>query len=377
MSDDGHRKKTPAAAAGIDARIASLGRGLGLDPPALRSALSAADQFPFLAPSSYLRKIEAATQPEALIRQVLPLGVELEDADGFSNDPLDEANDAVDGLIEKYRGRLLVMVTRACAGHCRFCFRRHLPSAPLGQAVVRDAFRARMAREGDISEVILSGGDPLVLSDARLTDWFELIAAYPQVRRIRIHTRGPVFSPERVNDGLLSVLGRSRLPVVLAVHVNHADELDAETALALDRLRRAGVMLISQSVLLTGVNDSVESLERLFERLLECGVLPYYLHQLDRIAGAAHFEVGRARGLALVQELRQRLPGYMVPRYVEEIPGEPSKRPIADKDAEFKEDQHADQRLSASPSRSSPHTAGADGTAGQPPGRTRTVHKAG
>lgn len=293
-----------------------------------RAQAAATREFPFLAPRSFLQKIAAADEPEALARQVLPRGIEMQDAPGFSRDPLDEARDAGSGLIEKYRGRLLVMVTRACAGHCRFCFRRHLPDTPLKHARVEDAFRARMARDGDISEVILSGGDPLVLSDQRLERWVKLIAGYPQVRRLRIHTRGPVFSPERITPALASALTASRLPVVLALHANHADELDEATRDALGKLHRAGIMLISQTVLLTGVNDSTDVLERLLARLVECGVVPYYLHQLDRIAGAAHFEVGRERGLNLVRELRHRLPGYMVPRYVEEVPGEPSKRPL-------------------------------------------------
>ncbi|NNJ79870.1 MAG: KamA family radical SAM protein [Xanthomonadales bacterium] len=312
----------------LESQFADLGRELHLDESDLRSGLSAAKEFPFLVPPAYVRKIETAAQPEALILQVLPQGIEMRDTRGFSRDPLEEARDAGSGLIEKYRGRLLVMVTRACAGHCRFCFRRHLPEASLRQSRIEDAFRARMEQESDISEVILSGGDPLVLSDDRLERWTRLVAAYPQVRRLRIHTRGPVFSPERITPALVSALTASRLSVVLAVHANHADELDDETRASLDLLRRAGVMLISQTVLLTGVNDTTDVLVRLFTRLVECGVIPYYLHQLDRIAGAAHFEVGRNRGLALVQELRHRLPGYMVPKYVEEVPGEPSKRPV-------------------------------------------------
>ena len=328
MSAPGDKNTPQTNAPSVHPGIADLGGELGLDAPALHLAESASQTFPFLAPPAFLRKIETAEQPEALIRQVLPLGLELQETDGFSRDPLDEARDAGSGLIEKYRGRLLVMVTRACAGHCRFCFRRHLPATPLKHARVEDAFRARMARDGDISEVILSGGDPLVLSDQRLERWVKLIAGYPQVRRLRIHTRGPVFSPERITPALASALTGSRLPVVLALHANHADELDEATRDALGKLRRAGIMLISQTVLLTGVNDSTDVLERLFARLVECGVVPYYLHQLDRIAGAAHFEVGRERGLNLVRELRHRLPGYMVPRYVEEVPGEPSKRPL-------------------------------------------------
>lgn len=288
----------------------------------------AAEDFPFLAPPSYLQKIRASSEPEALLRQVLPSNEELLEVPGFSKNPLAEEPGAGQGLIEKYQGRLLVMVTQACAGHCRFCFRRHMLDAPGRQDTVQAAFRERMRRSDDISEVILSGGDPLVLSDRKLQSWLELISSYPQVRRIRIHTRGPVFSPERFTPELLDILQRAPLPVVMAVHVNHADELDAETAGKLLLLRRSGVMLLTQTVLLRGVNDSVAALARLFERAVECGLAPYYLHQLDRVSGAAHFEVDQARSLEILRELRNRLPGYMVPRLVQEVPGEQSKTPL-------------------------------------------------
>jgi EF-P beta-lysylation protein EpmB len=290
---------------------------------------AAAADFAFLLPPGYARKIEQAREPEALIRQILPVADERHSVPGFTPDPLAEAPGSHHGLIEKYPGRLLLMVTPACSGHCRFCFRRHL----LDEAWPRDeqaaAFRRRMDRAADISEVILSGGDPLVLSDRRLADWFAEIGRYPQVRRIRIHTREPVFAPERITAELAELLAGAPRPVVMAVHVNHADELDGETAQALARLRRAGILLLSQTVLLRGVNDSFERLAALYERAVDCGLVPYYLHQLDRVAGAAHFAVDAERGRALVRQMQRRLPGYLVPRYVEEIPGEPGKTPLA------------------------------------------------
>ena len=289
----------------------------------------AAAAFPFLLPPAYARKIERAREPEALLRQVLPVAEELRDVPGFSADPLEESPAERFGVIEKYSGRLLLMVTLACSGHCRFCFRRHLLDAgpPLADQV--QAFHRRMARSTDITEVILSGGDPLVLSDRRLAGWFEEIARYPQVRRIRIHTREPVFSPERITPALAALLADAPRPVVLAVHVNHADELDDETADALTRLRDAGVLLLTQTVLLRGVNDSLARLAALYERAVDCGLVPYYLHQLDRVAGAAHFAVDPDRGRELVRRMQRRLPGYLVPRYVEEIPGQPGKSPLA------------------------------------------------
>jgi EF-P beta-lysylation protein EpmB len=289
----------------------------------------AAAAFPFLLPPAYARKIDRAREPEALLRQVLPAPEELHDAPGFSADPLDESPAERLGVIEKYPGRLLLMVTPACSGHCRFCFRRHLLDAGPPREDQFAAFRRRMERSEDITEVILSGGDPLVLSDRRLADWFDEIARYAFVRRIRIHTREPVFSPERITPELAALLAGAPRPVIVAVHVNHADELDDETAVALARLREAGVLLLSQTVLLRGVNDSFERLAALYERAVDCGVLPYYLHQLDRVAGAAHFEVEPERGRALIRQLQRSLPGYLVPRYVEEVPGEPGKSPLA------------------------------------------------
>lgn len=286
----------------------------------------AARDFPYLVPPAYREKIEASAQPAALLRQVMPSDEELLPAPGFTKNPLAEAPGG--GLIEKYPGRLLVMITQACAGHCRFCFRRHMLDSPLHQDTVQAAFRHRMQGREDITEIILSGGDPLVLSDRRLEAWLELICSYPRVKRLRIHTREPVFSPERFTPELLGILQRCDLPVILAVHVNHADELDGKTEAALKNLREAGVMLLTQTVLLRGVNDSVASLAALFERAVECGITPYYLHQLDRVAGAAHFEVDPDRGLSILRELRDRLPGYMVPRYVQEVPGEDSKLPV-------------------------------------------------
>lgn len=284
--------------------------------------------FPVLVPAAYHRKIRAAANPEPLLRQVMAHPDEALAADGFVHDPFGEEPRENDGLIEKYAGRLLLMVTPACAGHCRFCFRRHLLDASVSHDRLTAAFERRMARAEDITEVILSGGDPLVLSDRRLGDWLDRIARFPQVRRVRIHTRSPVFTPERLTPALAERLGAAGLPVVMAVHVNHADELDGATAEGLARLRAAGVTLLTQTVLLRGVNDSAETLTTLFERAFACGLLPYYLHQLDRVAGAAHFEVPREEGRAIVRELRRRLPGYLVPRYVEEVTGESGKRPI-------------------------------------------------
>jgi len=289
----------------------------------------AAEGFRLRVPSAWLNKIDKSKQPDALIRQVLPASEELLPTPGFEADPFDEAPVRNRGLIRKYSGRLLVMATWSCSGHCRFCFRRNLLAEPVKQAEVQAAFRRYMDTHGEISEVILSGGDPLTLSDSRLESWFRLIATYPQVRRLRIHSREPVFSPERCTPALAAIIQEVELPVVLAVHVNHADELDEPTRKAISTLRQSGATLLTQTVLLRGVNDSVEALTALFERAADSGLTPYYLHQLDRVAGAAHFEVDRARGLELLAALQERLPGYLVPRYVEEVPGAASKLAVS------------------------------------------------
>jgi EF-P beta-lysylation protein EpmB len=285
---------------------------------------------------------------DPLLRQVLPVADEMNDVPGFTADPLEEAAvEPAPGLLQKYAGRALLVTTGACAVHCRYCFRRNYPydELPRGLADWGPALAA-IADDSSIEEVILSGGDPLTLTDLRLAALTERLAAIPHIRRLRVHTRLPIVIPERVCDELLDWLVPSRSPAaaeqpgcssydrqpwtpIMVVHANHAAELDAAVSAALDRLADAGVMLLNQAVLLRGVNDDVEALADLSRRLLECRVLPYYLHQLDRVAGAAHFEVPESRGLELIADLRRRLPGYAVPRYVRETPGGPHKELLA------------------------------------------------
>lgn len=309
-------------------RLESLTSDHDLSGAGLDWCRSAGELFALRVPPAWWRKVESSGDPAPLLRQVLPAAEELVESEGYSTDPLREAPVSADGLVQKYAGRLLLMVTRTCSGHCRFCFRRHHLDTPVRQAPLQDAFRKRMANSGDISEVILSGGDPLVLGDRKLAAWFDLFARYPQLRRIRIHTREPVFAPERITPELTAIFTAASVPVVMAVHVNHPDELDRETARSLERLLGAGVRLLTQTVLLKDVNDSAETLRALFERSWECGMTPYYLHQLDRVSGAAHFEVDSARGLEIIDTLRKSLPGYLVPRFVAEVPGEASKIPL-------------------------------------------------
>ncbi|HER33843.1 MAG TPA: EF-P beta-lysylation protein EpmB [Halothiobacillaceae bacterium] len=249
---------------------------------------------------------------------------------GFDADPVGdlEAN-AVPGVLHKYRGRALLVLTGACAVHCRYCFRRHFPYGDqrLDEPAL-DRALDYLAEDSAMREVILSGGDPLVLSTRRLATVLDRLAALPQLHRLRIHSRLPTVSPERIDAALCRMLARFPGQVVLVAHVNHPRELGTESAAAFRRLREAGVTLLNQAVLLDGVNNEVDVLAELSESLFAQGVLPYYLHQLDPVAGAAHFAVDAERGRALVEGLRVRLPGYLVPRFVVEQAGEPSKTPL-------------------------------------------------
>lgn len=317
-------------AADIITEPAELYRRLALDPATLPAALAASRDFQFKVPASFVGRMRRGDPRDPLLLQVLGAAEELQSVPGFSADPLDEAAyTPVPGILHKYPGRVLLMVTGACAIHCRYCFRRHfpyqdhLPDATRQQAML-DWLRARQ----DIQEVILSGGDPLSLSDRRLRDWCEALAGIASLRRLRLHSRLPVVMPDRVSEGLLSMLASTRLTPVLVIHANHAAELDQQVADALSALRHAGVQLLNQAVLLRGVNDDLAALLALSERLAELQVQPYYLHQLDAVAGAAHFAVADARALQLVHALRARLPGYLVPTLVREVPGEQAKRPL-------------------------------------------------
>ncbi|MBR0346155.1 MAG: KamA family radical SAM protein, partial [Rudaea sp.] len=233
------------------------------------------------------------------------------------------------GVLHKYQGRALLIATGSCAVNCRYCFRRHFPYAEQTAAANRwhEAI-AHLRADTSIDEVILSGGDPLSLSTAKLAELSDALAPLAHLRRLRIHTRLPVVLPERVDREFTAWLKQLPWPVAIVLHANHANELDANAATACARLRETGAQLLNQSVLLRGINDDADTLAELSSRLFDCGVLPYYLHQLDRVAGAAHFAVGDDEARALVNALRERLAGYLVPRLVREIAGEAHKTPL-------------------------------------------------
>ncbi|MBI1314254.1 EF-P beta-lysylation protein EpmB [bacterium] len=296
----------------------------------LATSREVATDFPLLVPESYLGRMRRADPADPLLRQVLPIGEERRSVQGFSLDAVEDVEfRRSPGLLQKYAGRALLIAAGSCAVHCRYCFRRHYPygDEPRRLDAWESAFR-ELEADTSITEVLLSGGDPLMLTDERLSEMVERLSAIPHLRRLRIHTRLPIVLPDRVTGGLLRILAETRLTPAVVVHANHAAELVDDCADSLQRLRATGLLVLNQAVLLRGVNDSVDALADLSESLIDLGVTPYYLHQLDRVAGAAHFEVPVARGRRLIHELRKRLPGYLVPRYVQEIAGEPYKTVI-------------------------------------------------
>ncbi|GIW92339.1 MAG: EF-P beta-lysylation protein EpmB [Pirellulaceae bacterium] len=294
-------------------------------------ARRAARQFPLLVPWEFVRRIRPADPHDPLLRQVLPIGDELIPEPGYSSDPLGELQRCrAPGLLQKYAGRALIVTTGACAIHCRYCFRRHFPYHDLAAARRHwPVILEELASDASIDEVILSGGDPLVLPDAWLREWVEALGRIPHLARLRLHTRLPVVIPQRVTQELIDWLRGTRLTPLVVVHVNHPQELDETCCTALTKLVDSGIPVLNQAVLLRGVNDSADVLEELCRRLANLRVLPYYLHQLDPVQGAHHFAVPVQVGIEIVSRLRERLPGYAVPRLVVEEPGQPAKRLLA------------------------------------------------
>jgi EF-P beta-lysylation protein EpmB len=296
----------------------------------LEPARRASKLFPLLAPLSLVARMRRGDLSDPLLKQVLPLQDEMLVVPGFSDDAVGDAESRrAPGLLHKYHGRALLIATGACAVHCRYCFRRQYPYAdePRRLDDWEPAFRMLEA-DNSIHEVLLSGGDPLMLTDLRLTSLVERLATIPHLKRLRIHSRLPVVLPDRVTSMLMDLLTRTRLTPIMVVHANHPNEIVNDCEAALKTLVRSGITTLNQAVLLRGINDDVETLLGLSERLIDVGVIPYYLHQLDRVKGTAHFEVDEGKGRALVNELRRRLPGYAIPRYVREIAGDPFKTPL-------------------------------------------------
>ncbi|MFN7551682.1 MAG: EF-P beta-lysylation protein EpmB [Pseudomonadota bacterium] len=303
---------------------------LDLAPSRPAVADDALRPFPMRVPRAFLARMRRGDPLDPLLRQVLPLAEEDHVVEGYGVDAVgDLASRAAPGVLHKYSGRALLVATGSCAVHCRYCFRRHFPYADEGAATDRwHGALAWLAAHPEVEEVLLSGGDPWSLSDGRLNELSDGLRRLPHVRRLRVHTRLPVVLPDRVDAGLLRWIEELHVPLVVVLHANHPNELDAGTARAFAALRAAGATLLNQSVLLRGVNDDAAALVALSEGLFAQGALPYYLHQLDRVAGAAHFAVDDAAALTLQAALRRSLPGYLVPRLVRETAGAPYKVPL-------------------------------------------------
>jgi len=288
-------------------------------------------QFPLRVPAPFLKRMEKGNSADPLLLQVFPGSQEALAVPGFSSDPVGESDaNPRPGILHKYKGRALLLVTSSCAIHCRYCFRRHFPyqdNIP-GKQHWRESLEY-LKHDSTISEVILSGGDPLTLPDKYLAWFMTELADISHIRRIRIHTRLPIMIPQRITPELCKLLANPRFQTILVIHSNHAQEFDDEVDAACLALKRAGIILLNQSVLLKHINDSVEALAALSERLFNAGVLPYYLHLLDRVSGAAHFDVNHETGKALISALQAQLPGYLVPKLVRENPGHNAKTPVA------------------------------------------------
>ncbi|MDC5584255.1 EF-P beta-lysylation protein EpmB [Acinetobacter baumannii] len=296
----------------------------------LSGAILASEKFKLRVPRAFVGKMNAKDPLDPLLLQVLPHHLELEEHPEFVTDPLDEeAANQLPGVLHKYKSRFLLTLTGACAVHCRYCFRRHFPyqeNLPKNEDWLN--IKNYIESNPDINEVILSGGDPLTLSNRKLALWLERLSSLKQVKILRIHSRVPIVIPNRIDEELISLLKNSRLRIILVVHSNHASELDDFTCSKLLQLSEHHITVLNQAVLLKGVNDSAQILTDLSYRLFEARVMPYYLHVLDKVKGAQHFDLIPSEIDAIYQDVLASLPGYLVPKLVREIAGEKNKTPL-------------------------------------------------
>lgn len=296
----------------------------------LSGAILASEKFKLRVPRAFVGKMNAKDPLDPLLLQVLPHHLELEEHPEFVTDPLgEEAANQLPGVLHKYKSRFLLTLTGACAVHCRYCFRRHFPyqeNLPKNEDWLN--IKNYIESNPDINEVILSGGDPLTLSNRKLALWLERLSSLKQVKILRIHSRVPIVIPNRIDEELISLLKNSRLRIILVVHSNHASELDDFTCSKLLQLSEHYITVLNQAVLLKGVNDSAQTLTDLSYRLFEARVMPYYLHVLDKVKGAQHFDLIPSEIDAIYQDVLASLPGYLVPKLVREIAGEKNKTPL-------------------------------------------------
>jgi len=310
--------------------IEDLCRYLQLSPNDLPVSVTAAGDFPLRVPLSFAASMQKGNPHDPLLRQVLPIKDELTVYPGFNNDPVgDLPSAAKTGVLHKYHSRVLLINTGSCAINCRYCFRRNFPYSDLQLSKQNENAAIQYIQEdSSITEVILSGGDPLLLSDARLAKLFLHTAAIPHLKRIRIHTRLPIVLPARITNALIKTLTQSTKQIVVVVHCNHANEINPRVIAACKLLKNNSITLFNQSVLLKGVNDNVAALCELSEQLFSHGIIPYYLHLLDKATGTGHFEVSETAASTLIKQVQAALPGYLVPKLVKEQAGAMSKQPI-------------------------------------------------
>lgn len=283
--------------------------------------------FAMRVPLSYAACMEKGNLNDPLLKQVLPINDELTSPPDYQQDPVGDLSALTENcIIHKYHGRVLLICTGGCAINCRFCFRRNFPYADVQLNKQKEATALRYIQNNpSISEIILSGGDPLLLSNQRLKELIGKFCKISHLKRIRIHTRIPIVLPSRITDNLLAILQNSPLPIIIVCHCNHANELSKQVIETCLNLKHKNISLLNQSVLLKGINDNCQTLQQLSEQLFSSGILPYYLHLLDKAKGTAHFEVEQSDAIKIHQQLQAVLPGYLVPKLVKEQAGEMAK----------------------------------------------------
>jgi EF-P beta-lysylation protein EpmB len=300
---------------------------LQLDPHSSESVLLPRSKFPLNVPERLAKKIAKGNWEDPVLLQFLPTVQELKSSPLFVLDPVaDSTFRKKPKLLHKYHGRALLICTSACAMHCRYCFRQHFDYETVDKLFEEEL--EEIAKQPSLSEILLSGGDPLSLSDAQLRHLLHKLNQIPHLKRIRFHTRFPIGIPERIDESFLQLLHSSSKQIIFVIHCNHPNEFDEEIFQSIKKIQRLGIPVLSQSVLLCNINDNVEALKKLFLLLSDNGIIPYYLHQLDRVQGTMHFEVPEEKGKQLMSQLGALVPGYALPKYVREIPNQPQKTPL-------------------------------------------------
>ena len=311
--------------------IKELYRCLNLDPEAISlPMLQARKQFPLRVPMAFINRMKKGDSQDPLLLQVLCDEKELINVAGFSEDPLEEQNNTIPGLLHKYHNRALLMIKTACAINCRYCFRRHFPYHDnQGTKKNLGAALEYIASHPELDEIILSGGDPLMAKDHEMAFLITELEKIPHIKRLRIHSRLAVVIPNRITSELCRLFAKTRLQIVLVTHINHPNEIDDNVTNAIKRLKEHQVTVLNQSVLLKKVNDDADVLACLSNKLFSIGILPYYIHLLDKVQGAAHFLVDDDNAKQIMRQLAKNVSGYLVPKLAREIGGEKSKRVIA------------------------------------------------